>query len=724
MAEIPATKPWRHRASAMPWVPGNTAQILPHLRALLEDIERQPYLDRPFTWPITGSTTTIRQALQSLGGSGLVEKGNGVATLTPEAGTFLETNDSSYLLMVFHANVRFVGEAIHSLDTPRTHEQLNDIAAAEYQMAWTSMDQVRRRTAWARAAELVELWRSGNQLVLTELGHEFRSRIRIASSDDLPTVSATTVETPTIAAPGPEIAALVSSLDTQALANRKSAVGYVPGNGLHDSLRDLVNISSPSITFEDFHRSCVENFGIADNSARQTLVNLRSLGILEQTALDTVGPTGCGQEWMASDEPADLVRIIHSKVSLVAEVLLALSTTDKVDTASIHAWLTSRYGTAAVTRSELTTRLVLLRECGMVERITHLTYRLSPRGLAFRNSIPLWQPAADPGSAADDLKPAEAESLAAKLLVSSVGGDSNRFESLTAEAFGRLGASIEYTSDRDYPVFVATFWLSPTQRSRLLIAARSAQPGELGEDFVLDRLETYRRQYRAKMAAIVAPAFARELSSWAKEKGVLSITAGELGLLVDRHAEIPVHAERTLELLGSSDTDAIWASEERSFTVLSRVVRTLWDSGNDPEEVKYNSGSLSLNEIWRAARKDLDAPLDKLEVTEVLQLLSHPNVQGVVESAGGGFSMADTPTHVAARLRAMAAKLELISPSTRPPTRPSPPRTIPAPRVSSPVRAGRIRAWALENGFRVGKLGKLPKSVVEAFHAHHSTDSP
>lgn len=716
MPTFPRPRPWPHRASAMPWVPGTVGQAVAHVTALLESVDREPYLDRPFVWHLTGAETTIRQALRGLGASGLVEQDDGVARLTPEARTFLDTNDSAHLLSVFHAHVRFVGEAIHALDTPLTHEELNEVARTDYQMAWTSLDQIRRRTAWARAAGIVELWRSGNKLVLTDKGREFRSLVEIAAPGDLPQPTAATAELPTAA--GPEITALMAALDATALAARKGAIGYIPGNGVHDSLRDLVNIASPSITHRAFHRRCVERFGIADASAKQTLVSLRSLGLLEQTALDSVSPSKACQEWIASGEPADLVRIVHGKAALVGEVLQALSPTEQIDTTAVYAWLTGRYGGTAMTRGELTTRLVLLRECGLVERITHLTYRLTPRGLAFRDSIPLQRP--EP--AADGVEPSEVETFAGVLVAASSQKDPGRFEKLTAEAFVRLGADVEYVADEVHPAFVATFWLSPSRRARLLVAARSEPAGALGEAFVLGTLDQCRRRHDAAQAAIVAPGFAEGLASRAADKGILAVTVHDLAQLVARYATTPVRPARVLELLGRSDPGPIWAVAERPLDVFTRVAETLWTSGNDPEEVEHGDGTLTVKEIWRATRQGLGTRIDIDDVVPALRLLTDPHVQGAVQHSDDVFGAACHPRQAAAHLRALADRLDAIASPPEPPTRA--PRLVPKQRGPAAATAGEIRAWALAKGYRVGRLGKLPRSVVEDFHARHSPTKP
>ena len=712
MPTFPRPRPWPHRASAMPWIPGTVEQAVAHVTGLLESVDREPYVDRPFTWHLTGAETTIRQALRGLGASGLVEQGDGIARLTPAARTFLDTNDGAYLLAVFHAHVRFVGEAIHALGTPLTHEELHEAARTDYQMAWTSLAQIRRRTAWARAAGLVELWRSTSKLVLTDKGRGFRSLIEIAAPEDLPQPSAATAELPTAA--GPEIAALMSGLDAAALTGRKSAIGYIPGNGVHDSLRDLVTISSPSITLRAFHRRCVERFGIAAASAKQTLVGLRALGLLEQTALDTVSPSKACHEWIASGEPADLVRIVHGKAALVGEVLQALSPTEQIDTTAVYTWLTGRYGGAAMTRGELTTRLVLLRECGMVERITHLTYRLTPRGLAFRDSTPLQRPEAGAGGAA----PSEVETFTTALVAASTQTDPDRFERLAAEAFVRLGAEVDYVSDGVGPAFVATFWMSPVERARVLVATRSAPAGALDAAFVLGTIDQCRGRHDATRAAIVAPGFAEPLASRATQKGVLAIAVRDLAQLLTRYAATPVRPARVLDLLSRSDPGPIWAAEERPLAIFTRVAETLWTSGNDPEEVEHSNGTLTTKEIWRATRKGLDTRIDIDDVVPALRLLTDPHVRGAARHSDDVFGAASHPRQVAARLRVLADRLESIGSPTEKPTRA--PGLVPKPRRPVSATAGEIRAWALAKGYRVGRLGKLPKSVVEDFHASHS----
>jgi hypothetical protein len=96
---------------------GHADELIDNLRALLLDIDRDPAIDRPFTWPGQAKQTSIRDVMYNFGTAGLVRREGPPArlVLTEEARRFLESGDPTYLVAVLHCNVRFIGEALASL---------------------------------------------------------------------------------------------------------------------------------------------------------------------------------------------------------------------------------------------------------------------------------------------------------------------------------------------------------------------------------------------------------------------------------------------------------------------------------------------------------------------------------------------------------------------------------------------------------------------------------
>jgi ribosomal protein S19E (S16A) len=338
---FPVVRKWPQRSSSTPWVPGSPDQIIENLRGLLAEIKSDGTPDRSFAWPTNGTTNTIRAAVHSLGSCGLVNKKGDHLELSDDAEQFLVSGDTDYLIATFHSNVRFVGELLAELETPKTHSELNSVASEKYLLEWSTLDQVRRRTNWLRTAGLIELWKSGNKLALTDEGRRFSDRIQLVTLGEIPGSSSAQPLDFTLAPPSPKIRAELEALDQSALASRKTQWGYIAGGSSLDNIKFLVNAFSPESSRAHFVRLCVDQLSVKESSAEQSLNTLRALGFVEQTGLSTFAPTLLSQEWLTSEDPLDLVRILHVKVALVAEVLSALK--EENDTGAARRWLTTHY---------------------------------------------------------------------------------------------------------------------------------------------------------------------------------------------------------------------------------------------------------------------------------------------------------------------------------------------------------------------------------------------
>ncbi|WP_148283134.1 MULTISPECIES: hypothetical protein [Kitasatospora] len=241
--------------------------------------------------------------------------------LTEAARHFLATGDELYLIGVLHANVRFIGEALAGVGEGKTHVELNKVAVEQYGLGWESLDQVRRRVYWLRAAGLVEFWSNG-RIVLTERGRQFLPFLESAKPEDLPhrrKGSATDLELP---APTALLAVGLEGLDQVALRERKIPTGYVAGGWRVEGISRLVNAAVPEIDRDGFTAFCVEEFGVSESSAEQTLQTLRALGFLTQVGADAFAASDLGASCLASGEALDLIRLLHMKVALVGVGLI------------------------------------------------------------------------------------------------------------------------------------------------------------------------------------------------------------------------------------------------------------------------------------------------------------------------------------------------------------------------------------------------------------------
>ncbi|MEI6726686.1 MAG: hypothetical protein WCN81_10760, partial [Actinomycetes bacterium] len=251
----------------MPWFAGGNEGQLAALRAVLEAAE-SGFTDDDTIKLGAGEleVVTLRVAGTRLQPTGLLKRAeHGRWETSREASAWLASHNDTELIAALHSRVRFVGELLCLLEeSPKTHAQLNQAAAARYGLEWSTLDQVRRRTAWLRSAGVVEL-KFDNTLSLTPAGESLLLGLQVAEE-----FSKAPEPLERFLAPEPAswVATALSGA-ADALAGRKPVVGYIPGtsDSAIETLRRLVTASSPRITRTDFDRFCEAEYGIKPSSS-------------------------------------------------------------------------------------------------------------------------------------------------------------------------------------------------------------------------------------------------------------------------------------------------------------------------------------------------------------------------------------------------------------------------------------------------------------------------
>jgi predicted transcriptional regulator len=729
---FPTVRKWPQRSSSTPWVPGSPDQIIENLRGLLTEIKGDGTPDRSFAWPTNGATNTIRAAVHNLGSCGLVNKRGDRLELSDDAEQFLVSGDSDYLIATFHSNVRFVGELLAELETPKTHSELNSVASEKYLLEWSTLDQVRRRTNWLRAAGLTELWKSGNKLVLTDEGRRFSDRIQLVTLGEIPGSSNAQPVDFTLAPPSPKIRAELEALDQSALASRKTQWGYIAGGSSLENIKFLVNAFSPESSRAHFVRLCVDQLSVKESSAEQSLNTLRALGFVEQTGLSTFAPTLLSQEWLTSEDPLDLVRILHVKVALVAEVLSALK--EENDTGAARRWLTTHYPSYRVPQMELARRILILKDAGLIERIGHTRYRLTPLGERFYESVPLLEPQgilaeiSDSSPKAASVTDQSNEVAQQAIEVYKAATDSanfSRFESAVAKSFSLLGLEVEHHGGPKKTDLLLTFWISPTDRRRVTVEVKTASAGQINEnDVKFDALEEHRKAHKADRAILVGPGFSGRLPQWAKSKDIPLISAGQLATWLTLSSRMRVFPHELYELIFSGSVASVWERAERGLEAVNQVTRMLWESGNDENDIAFSKGALTVRDIWRMGKGYSDTPLAPEEITSALQLMTNPLLSAASEMKGGEYVSMAPPHLIASRLRSFADAIEygmdfrrrfdMFEQFSRSQEMDA---ESEASRTESKTLPERVRKWARENGRPVSTKGRLPNSLISEFLA-------
>ncbi|WP_418960006.1 hypothetical protein [Streptomyces tritici] len=708
----------------------------------MKDIDADPLVDRAFTWPGAEAPASLRQVLYYMGNCGLfVREGRPARVLlTPEARHFLDTGDVAHLVAVLHAHVRFVGETLEAIGEGLTYDELNGIAGDDYGLNWKSLDQVRRRVHWMRGTGMVEYWTNG-RIVLTEDGRALLSRLTLVRPSDLESQRQAAGLPTELPEPPRLIAERLGEVTEEELQERKRVVGYIAGGANMTALSRLVDAAAAGLSRSEFVRFSAETFDVSKSSAEQSLNTLQGLGLLTQVGPDRFAATDLAAEWLDSGEAVDLVRHLHLSLALLGETLDAMESAS--DSGTLTALLADRYPTAELTRKDVTTRVALLAETGLAERVGNVTRRTA-LGTALAGSLPLQarhDVRRDGAPSGAETAAAEAgqglllpERLAAEVVASSTdSANYQRFERALADAFRYLGMDVEVHSGPAKTDLVVTLWLSPSSRRRIAVEAETDGAGLVtDQDVRFLRLSEHRARHHADRTVLIGPGFDARVFREADKEDVALLTAKQLAEAVVRHSAYPLYPHELVALLLAGRADALehtWSEAERRTGALALVVDAMWKSANDPADVEFGAGALDVRDIWRETKSSLETPLEKKEIEEALAFLGSPCVSGVVK-LGGDHAITAPPHLIAARLRSLASAIEKQagSPDGRQDATPHPIPASPAPvhdglpgtdASSSDIEPAKVRAWARTAGRPVNDRGRLPESLIREYKRHH-----
>jgi hypothetical protein len=649
----------------MPYLPGSAARQRDILWNLIQAIQASDGLLTISIDVADGSTRTLRDAVKPLSSTGLLNPvDRDHVELSEEASAWLTTGDDAKLLGIFHQHIRFVGEALDSIQSePATVRALMGVAKEKYDLIWQTPDQVRRRVTWLIALGAIE-YRTSTLIAITERGTRMLHGLELGGPPIAKRSPGTSTVIPT---PPTAIATVVGQLTQERLAARGSVLGYIPrGSGdsdITEALQALVNAASPTTIKSDLLAFARGRFGISETSFGPTLTTLTRSGLIEQTALNVYRPTQVGQAWLESASSLDLALIMHAHYLFVLEIIPALVEYDRApDLAQVAV---EHYGLPRADTSGVRTRLQLLRAAGLIEERANWRYRATPLGEAIASAYPVQEALPDANENDDEstgvtdagrsTPTKRARELGRQLIAAGTNSDNPvQLEALTAEAFQFLGFEAQHIGGGGKTDVLATATSLESRAVRIIIDAKAARSGTVNEGAVsFDTLGEHKAQHQADYVALVGPGFdGGRVRARAEKSQVALIDTNELAQILVRHAKTPLSVHEYFGLVSAKETDrqdleATWLAAERRCTLLARIVAVLAEEARDTDEV--TRGALTSDQIYLIVREETPgARPHPDEIAKELDLLGHPLIGSVRVIKGGragsdAFHLVDSP---------------------------------------------------------------------------------
>jgi predicted RNA-binding protein with PUA-like domain len=187
---LPSAFGWEQRAKGVLPMPGGYSGYLDSLVEICNIVDEE----RPKPIELAArleaqmhlAATAARLRESFLRKAGFIEQSGGVCRVGLWAQRWRESGDPRIAIALLHARCRFIGEMLAEAQTPRTTDELRQIANERYGLKWDTQTQVLNRRGWLQSAGMLEATDDG-RIQTTSAGkallHEL-TLFRGASTED------------------------------------------------------------------------------------------------------------------------------------------------------------------------------------------------------------------------------------------------------------------------------------------------------------------------------------------------------------------------------------------------------------------------------------------------------------------------------------------------------------------------------------------------------------
>jgi hypothetical protein len=549
--------PWNERTNSIVTLPGRSNDWLRHLVAVLSVLSGGDtcHLNETVNLEFTPNPVLISQYADKLTPSGLAvrDRKNGLLRASPAAHGWLQQQDPHDLIRLLHRNVRFVGELLALMGNgPITLDLALAYANVAYELGWNTVGPLRERLKWLEllgAARHVH----DHQWLLTSAGRNLLPNLKLAPGTG--EKASLVPETVNIAAAGPVIATRLAQVrdPQQPGFKRRGTLGYIPmgdGRSPIEVIRHLTVASVPQVTKDDFIDLCAEKFGTSKSSAISALSNLRTAGILQPIDLDVFTATDAAREWLASDDDLNLLRLLHTRLIFVGELLDLVGTHSRAP--ELHRLGRERHGVRAKESASTAAMLRLMKYVGVIRPTGWAQFARTPIGTLLANELCPGEDNIHTDVPTDEKMPVSPLAIYTDLrrelrAASTDSKDPHRFEAALTSAFQSLGLAADHLGGSGDTDVLVNIGFGAASHGHAVVDAKTSSLGQIQESTIsLDAIGDHRKAHKCAYAAVVAPGYGSDrLREWAIERNIALLTVDDLDLVMENHYRTPPPTERT-----------------------------------------------------------------------------------------------------------------------------------------------------------------------------------
>ena len=424
----------------------------------------------------------------------------------------------------------------------------------------------------------------------------------IVSPEAIETLDEDASETIVVSDPPAEIASLLQRLtETPELHSKRNTYNiWVPSPNRIDNLRTIIQFASNRVTKADLYQFIESEFSLKESSAESMLPFLKASCLLEEVGRNIYIATPASKAWLETGNDLDFIRIIHSNMRFVGEMIRAC------DKDIIRNDLYAKAKVYGLNTEKARWIAGFLIEADLLEEPQYLHLKATRLGIAFIKELPLAEAETEPITEVNDSSAevqfsnrcdSRLEKTIELMIQASVdpGAEGKAsgvaFEEEIAAVFRLMGFQAKRVGGSGDTDVIVKWKDDEGKAFTAIIDAKSRNTGMVSHNDISDvAIETHRDKNNADFVAIMGHAFSGDtIKNHALKKNFALVTAEELGNIA-RSAQMPGLSLQEIALLfrtpnGLSQLSEIISDRQRELDVISLVVAKMYTQEDKLEEL-------------------------------------------------------------------------------------------------------------------------------------------
>lgn len=557
-----------------------------------------------------------------LKGIGLISNRAGVLSLTDVGVGFCNESTKRYLADLIQDRFRLFGEILKMLEeSPKTIEEVDRQICKSFCLDWANHSNTRKRMDWLDVLDLIQ--EIGNRKwALTDEGKAALSDWIIVTPEVVESLSSEPNNI-TVSAPPEEIGILLQRLAESPEMHRKRNTYniWVPSPNRIENLRVITQFAFEKVSKKDLFKFIEDEFNLKTSSVDSMLPFLKASGLIEEVGRSIYIASPAAKAWCETGNDLDFIRILHSNMRFVGEMVKAAS--NDIIRNDIYA----QAKTYGLNNEKARWIAGFLLEAGLLEEPQYLHLKATPLGKSFISDLPLDHLRLEDASKINDhVNDTDnsisvidmSEQIFSRLRIASrdpmaEGKPSGvAFEEAIADIFCFMGFDakrIGGAGDTD----VIVRWRDDEGKNVVAIVdGKSKSGGAASHNDISDvAIDTHKDKNNADFVAIIAPGFSGDtIRNHARKKEFALITDIELIEIARNSHTLGMCLQEIATIFqvpdGLSKLDELIAAKQREMDIITLVVSMF---GKEQEML----GGLSPRDMYLLSRtSDISPSLEEL----------------------------------------------------------------------------------------------------------------